>query len=229
MQLKIRVLDVETTGVNLDDRVCEIGFQDLEVTVAEPYEIKLGAQEEHLIDPMMAMPTIAKSVHHITDEDLMGAKTLAEVSHIMQECDVLAAHNARFEKQFLGGDDWLCTLKCAYRLYPDAESHSNQYLRYYLNLNLPRKLAEPPHRALPDAYVTANILMQMLRIASIDQLMAWSRAPALLPNVTFGKHAGKKFREVVRDDPGYLQWVLSQDFDEDTKATAGHWLRNRNG
>ena len=41
----------------------------------------------------------------------------------------------------------------------------------------------PAHRALPDAYVTAHHLRDMLNTVSLEQLLEWSREPGLLRRV----------------------------------------------
>ena len=35
---------------------------------------------------------------------------------------------------------------------------------------------------------------------------------------SFGKHAGEPLREVAETAPGYLDWMLGQDFPEETMA-----------
>ena len=37
--------------------------------------------------------------------------------------------------------------------------------------------------------------------------------------MNFGKYAGRKLVDVTREDPGYLDWVLQQDFSEQVKET----------
>ncbi len=44
----------------------------------------------------------------------------------------------------------------AMHVWPDAPRHSNQVLRYWRNLVLDNALAMLPHRAGPDAWVTAQ-------------------------------------------------------------------------
>lgn len=65
-------------------------------------------------------------------------------------------------------------------------------LRY---LRLPKGLDHqtglPAHRALPDAYVTAHHLRDMLNETTVDQLIRWSLQPGLLPRVPSGPHRGK--------------------------------------
>ena len=70
---------------------------------------------------------------------------------------------------------------------------------------------------MPDAYVTAHILREVLNYVSVDQLISWSRQPVLLANVKFGKHRGMKWLDVPDD---YFDWIISKgDFDEDVMRT----------
>lgn len=140
-----------------------------------------------------------------------------------------AAHNAKFERLFLEGYlpalPWICTWKCALVAWPDAPSHGNQVLRYWLNPEgIDRALAQPAHRAGPDAYATAFTLRELLKTYSIDQLVEISSQPALLPRVPFGKQKGAKWSEV---DDGFLDWILVRDFDSDVLHTARTELNRR--
>lgn len=87
-------------------------------------------------------------------------------------------------------------------------------LRYWRGLTLDNALAMPPHRAGPDAWVTAHLLAELARFASFDQMVAWTREPRPMPVLTFGKHRGQPWAQVPSD---YLQWMVSQtDMDADT-------------
>ena len=91
----------------------------------------------------------------------------------------------------LQGRPAICTYKAALRLWPEAPGHGNQVLRYWLRpKDLDPVIASPPHRALPDAYVTAFILRELLELATVEELIAWTGEPALLPRVTFGQYRG---------------------------------------
>lgn len=105
-------------------------------------------------------------------------------------------------------------------------SHSNQVLRYWLDLDrssgFDRAMAMPPHRALPDAYVTAHILIRLLKESTIEEMVGISSRPALLRRIGFGKHKGLLFSEAPSD---YLRWIVDKaEFDVDVTATARFWL-----
>jgi exodeoxyribonuclease X len=234
----IRVLDLETTGLTAPDAApCEIGWQDIVGPDGGDWALdKLGAGEM-LCNPSRPIPPEISAIHHIVDEDVEDAvfwpAALAKVAcrdSKLFSPTIFAAHNAKMERQWLtdevtGGKPWICSYKCALRLWPDAPSHSNQALRYWLKpAGLDRARAALSHRAFPDAYVTAFILLEQLKLVSIGQLLEWSSKPALLTKIRFGKHAGKKWSEVPSD---YLDWCLRQDMDEDVLFTARHELEQR--
>lgn len=124
-----------------------------------------------------------------------------------------------------GNDTLAYIIILAARLFPDAPAHSNQGLRYFLKPpNLIREKAALAHRAAPDAYVTAHLLMLMLERASVEQLIEWSSQPAILTRIPFGKLRGQSWDAA---DEGLLAWVLDKDFDEDVIFTARHHLEKR--
>jgi exodeoxyribonuclease X len=173
------------------------------------------------------MPPEARAVHHISDGDLRDAPPVAEGFALLMNggVGVFAAHNCEFERAFFGGGliAWICTLKVARRLWPECPSHSNQCLRYWLELQVDGQLATPPHRAAPDAYVTALILQRALEQATVEQMIEWTTQPSLLPRVEFGKHRGQPWKDLPTD---YLDWIVRKsELDADVKFTASHHLR----
>ena len=85
----------------------------------------------------MATDTIA--IHLILDEHVAGAPFWKEiVSAVLRpEGGVVAfgAHRAQFEQRYCraslaGGTGWICTWKCALRLWPLLPRFSDQMFRY---------------------------------------------------------------------------------------------------
>jgi exodeoxyribonuclease X len=226
LSMLFRVIDFETTGMPPDAALCEIGWCDVAVTDGQP---KVGVQSAVIVNPGRPMPPEARAVHHISDADCAAAPQASSIlMRVMDGADAFVAHNAAFEREFFTGGDkpWICTLKAGRRLWPDSPSHSNQCLRYFLGIELDDAAAMPPHRAGPDAYVTAHILAEALRRAAPSDLIAWTAQPSLLPHVTFGKHRGKQWSELPSD---YLSWIVNKsDMDADTKFTAKHHLSKAN-
>ena len=199
----IRVIDLETTGsAPPAHAVCEIGWQDV-VQGPGGWSVT-DSRGQHLVDPERPIPPVTQAVHHIIDEDIVGAPKWRDIAPTILRvyAVALAAHRAAFEQRFCtpalsGGAPWICTWKCALRLWPDSPSFSNQVLRYWRKpAGLDRDLGLPVHRALPDAYVTAHHLRDMLAEASVEQLLKWSALPGLLPRVPHGPDRGRSWAEL---------------------------------
>lgn len=228
----VRVIDLETTGAQpWAHGVCEIGWQDV-VAGPEGWQLAAGPHAR-LTHPGRPIPPVTAAVHHIVDSDVAGASPFRAVAPAVLGVAVaaFAAHRAAFEQRWCtpdltGGRPWVCTWKCALRLWPDAPSFSNQVLRYWrMPVGLDRDRGLPVHRAGPDAYVTAHHLRDMLGLATLAELIAWSALPALLPRVPAGPLRGKAWREV---DDAALTAALG-DRDEDVRYTAKHEVARRRG
>lgn len=225
-----RVLDFETTGFPPNAGVVEIGHTDIK---ADASGTSLSGPTSILCDPCMPIEIGAMAVHHITDEQVKGKphpQTILDSFH--EGADFIVAHNAAFEQKFyVPPIPVICTLKVAYRIFPDAQQHTNQYLRYYLGLkDLPEEKCLPAHRAGPDTYVTARIFLKILeKVAQtkipLSELVKWSAEPPHMPRCPIGQHRGKRWDEV---DNGFLNWMLRQPtMEADLKFNARRALRER--
>lgn len=225
--MKIRVIDFETTGLPEDQvkGICEIGWTD----VTDDW--LTHGPRSLFVNPGHPIPPTTRAVHHISDADVAGAITpdaaCAILMQGMEPGDVFAAHNAKFERAFFGGGqhEWICTLQCAKHIFPNAPGHSNQVLRYWMNVDddgLDPAAAMPPHRAGPDTLVTAFILRRLIFATSVAKLVELTSAPVVLQTITFGKHRGMRWADLPRD---YLQWIVfKSDLGVDEKHTARHIL-----
>ncbi|MBE7211462.1 MAG: DNA polymerase III subunit epsilon [Gluconacetobacter diazotrophicus] len=220
----VRVIDLETTGSGFaDGGVVEIGWQD--VALGEDGWALRGGADAVLIDPGRPISAATSAIHHIVDEDVRGASSWLDAAPAILRAApgprpaALAAHRAAFEQRWCGpalqrGVDWICTYKCALRIWPDAPGHSNQGLRYWRRPDgLDRATGLPAHRAGPDAYVTAFHLRDMLAVADLDTLLLWSREPALLVKVPFGRWRGRRIREL--DDAALEEIALAEPAERD--------------
>jgi exodeoxyribonuclease X len=228
---RIRVIDLETAGGGPYD-VCEIGWQDVEQGADGVWRIgdERGARFDN---PGRPISPETMAIHHILDSQVAGApfwKVVApDVLRPAGGVLALAAHRAAFEQRYCrpgltGGVDWICTWKCALRLWPHLSSFSNQMLRYQRTPEgLVHEVGLPAHRALPDAYVTAHHLRDMLNEAPVEQLVAWSREPGLLPRVPAGPERGKAWRDLASD----TLRTLAKERDLDVRFSADTELRRR--
>lgn len=229
----VRICDVETTGLPEDPirAICEIGWVDLTLDT-----LSIGNPKTFFVNPGHPIPPHIRAIHHISDKDVAAAMPPDQaVAFMLKDLgpeDVLCAHHASFEQSFIDAGErrWICSWKCALRAWPDAISHGNQALRYILGFDEEAGFdplqAMPPHRSLPDAYVTAHVLRRLLQLRPIERLIEISGEPGFLPSFIFGKHYGKTFKEVAATDKNYLEWIVDKsDLDQDVKFTAGWWLR----
>lgn len=227
----IRVFDIETTGIDAEeDRIIEIAACDL-----NPFDGTIVPVNQTLCNPARNIPPGASAVHHLMDSDVAGAPLFGQVWPEFSPPDitVYAAHNSEFEASFLptpAGVDWICTYKAALHAWPDAPGHSNQTLRYWRGFDgrsdFNRNLAVMSHRAGPDAYVTAHLLLDLLQIASVSQLITCTKQPKRYPVLTFGKHRGMKWADVPGD---YLAWLRDgkHEMDADWRHCAKREMARR--
>ena len=221
-----RIIDYETTGVPEDEapEVIELGYTDVNIDSRA-----LGASWQSFARPRGVIPAVTKAVHHITEADVADAPEARELFDLLAVNDpqYFVAHNAKFEQHFTPdmGIPWICTMKVARIVWPDAPGHSNQVLRYWLDLPCDVTRADPPHRALPDAYVTAHLFIALLDHKTPDEMVHISKYPALLKVMNFGKHRGTTFEAAPLD---YLEWIRDKsEMDEDTKFSARYWIAKR--
>lgn len=224
----IRVIDFETTGMEPPEaEVCEVGTCDFLL-------------EERRIDTPLAwycavksMPPEVRAVHHISLADCAGSEPFSQDAIFRQPCAAIAAHVSEFETKFFTTDlPIICTCKAALRVWPEAPSHSNAALRYWLEdagkIAPVRAMTQPPHRAGPDAYVTAHILRALFDAGVTGrQMVAWTKEPRLMPRCTLGKFRGQPWPTV---DMGFLDWMLRQpDMEDDLKWNARREIERRRG
>jgi exodeoxyribonuclease X len=230
---RIRVIDLETAGNGRYD-VCEIGWQDVVMGPDGIWRVNED-RGSFLVNPGRSITPETMAIHHIQDRDVASAPLWNEIAPTVLKPDkgvlALAAHRAAFEQrychpQLTGGAKWICTWKCALRLWPHLSSFSNQMLRYQrMPKGLVHEIGLPAHRAMPDAYVTAHHLRDMLNEVSAEQLIAWSNEPGLLVRVPSGPDRGKSWAQIAEEA---LQ-VMILDRDADVRFSALNELRRRGG
>lgn len=254
--MRIRTIDFESTGDSPDgDKhgLVEIGFVDVVSTSSDLLGAPVdwivetpGWDQSRLCNPGVPIPPETAAIHHIIDADVADARPWKRVLRALLKQSVadgveyFAAHGAKMEELWFHRDWWfdvehdpipfIDTFKCALRLWPDAPLHSNMGLRYHrMPEGLIRELGLPAHRALPDAYVTAFHVRDMLNEgAEIKKLLEWSTLPALTVRCYIGDYRnGGKGTPWPEVETSMLHWILGKDFPEDTVFTVRHHLQLR--
>lgn len=261
----LAVTDTETTGNGETDQVVELAV--VHINPGDPGSPGPSSSHGHgyhsLACPTVPVSLEARAVHHLGPEELEDAPSFREMMDSYQwpfrkggpDEVVLVAHNAEYDTRLLTqtvmayGEEpseylparYICTWRCAQHLYPDSPKHGNQVLRYYLDLDNrygPIVSDLPPHRAMPDAEVTAWLLSEMLTQRSAEDLIILTQQPILHKVCRMPAHAGKLWADLAETHDGrsYMQWVLRQGpkrklpsgaetgFDEDMIYTMQHHL-----
>lgn len=211
-RIVIRVFDTETTGMPEkgqpnDHQVVEAAYHDVLYKVGHGTSILCS--DSTLFNITRDIDVEALATHHITRDMCKGGHAI-EFSRGWMSTDAVqayAAHNLPFDEQFLDLPESalrIDTLKCARTIWRDAPRHTNQVLRYWLGLDLDPVLCEPAHRALPDTYVTAQILMVMLRDRTPQELAKMTAEPFIHLVMPFGKHKGVRLVDL---EHSYLRWA----------------------
>jgi exodeoxyribonuclease X len=221
-----RVIDFETTGFPPKSGIVEIAWTDLQW---QGSVMKVGETTSFLVNPGIPSEPGALAVHRIKDSELIGKPRPETVLRSIEDgADYIVAHNLKFEEAFASFElPTICTLKCARQMI-DAPTYKNAALMYHLNLELDEARTYPAHRAGPDTYITAHILLHLLKLSAqmggdfVGRLVDITNKLQLLKTVSFGKHKGLLWCNVPHD---YLRWVLSNDKAEpDVKHTAEYYL-----
>lgn len=136
--LKLIFLDLETTGLEERDRICELALilEDEEGAVASGVLCKSPKK----------ISTEAMSLHHITNEMIKNKDACADTQpyKLLQEHNIedniLIAHNIKFDLKMLEREGFqvktqiVDTLRCVKALIPECETFNMQFLRYELGL-----------------------------------------------------------------------------------------------
>jgi exodeoxyribonuclease X len=228
-----RVIDIETTGLTPPAEIIEIGRVD--VTDAGG-SFQIDRPMSRLYRPLREIPPETMAVHHITQADFDQNTPVCTDERLRlavwggAKPDFLVAHNCDFERTFIPnnitqGLPWICTFKAALRVWPNAPRHTNQVLRYWREIVLDRSVAMPPHRAGPDAWVTAHLLVELLKVTSAAEMVSWTTQPPLYPTIPIGRYRGRPWSEVPTE---YLEWLNRLErIDQGIRLGANRELKRR--
>jgi DNA polymerase-3 subunit epsilon len=173
---RLAIIDFETTGLSVEsDRILEIGvacFSAGQLTLLKSW----------LINPGVPVPEESRIVHNITDEELQGAPSFAEV--VLELAEVLRGHipvayNAGFDRGFLHAElrrlamvraetdesvppafledvEWVDPLVWVRELYGEDKSKKLADITARLGIALDRA-----HRAASDAEAAGRVLLAL--------------------------------------------------------------------
>lgn len=240
MKLKrpLVVLDLETTGTWVEkDRIIEIALVRCEPD---------GSLKEYdqRVNPEMPIPQEASEVTGITDDDVKEAPIFRQIAddvlNFIGDADIGGFNVERFDLPLLQREfanagitfSWLNrTVYDSQKIYHLNEKRDlTAAYSFYCGKDL-----EGAHAALADTKATLEVLKaQVMKYGNGDiealqdfdykmhgefydegRKFRWWNGELYM---MFGKYARKKtLKQVVKDDPRYLEWILSADFSEEVK------------
>ena len=126
----------------------------------------------------------------------------------------LTAHVPELAQVIQDQVQWLCTLRLARHTWPHAESFAQNYLRYWLDLDVPDHVGV--HRAGADVITCGSLLkaicVELKAQGRLDtsqdllpQLITLCESPIPVTVWNMGKHKGKLITDV---DTDYLLWCV---------------------
>ncbi len=235
--------DLETTGVNVvTDRIVQLGALRYEPGVPEPRRLKM------LVNPGVKIPAEATAVHGITDADVAGAPRFAavvnELSEFFAGADLGGYNVGRFDLPVMMEEFDRCgrdfgaesrrivdAMEVFFKMEPRTLAGA---LKFFCDEDM-----EDAHDAMADIEATVKIVEgQLARYVpqgrvepSVSQLHELSVRPGQLDAtnrlrrddageivINFGKHQGRRAREVFKKEPSYYHWIQDRDFSVQVKA-----------
>lgn len=244
------VFDLETTGVDrVNDRIVEFGA----VRLAPDGSRVTHAQR---VNPGRPIPADATRIHGISDADVAHSPPFGQVARellgLFEGADIGGFNVIDFDVPLLAAEMGRCGLRFppedarvvdAKTIFFLKETRSLvDAVRFYCG-----RAHDGAHAALADASASADVLLaQVERYADLPRAIdglatvcstpppgyvdrgrrfAWRNGAAVCD---FGnKHKGRALKDIVANDPSYLNWILTGDFPEHTKFVVREALAGR--
>jgi len=232
------IFDLETTGLSLNmDRVIELAYLKIEPNGRI-------MKDDIFLNPETKISDESTAIHGLTNEQLADKPFFrdkaGELWEIFGDCyyggfnavnfdlPMLKREFLRVGRDFSYTSDDVIDSKQIYH-FMEPRTLSAAY-KFYCG----KKHADA-HNALADVEATAEVLLQQLekyeearsldfirkmnkadseRWVDNDRKFYWRDGEAYF---AFSKHKDEPLARVAETDPGFLQWILSADFSEETK------------
>ena len=227
--VKALILDTETTGLKSDhDSIIELGMRVVEINRDTGELIGVGESFDQLQDPGHPLDPKITALTHITDQRLAGQSIdWAKASELMENVDMVIAHNADFDRAFVEKKMPMARDKlwaCSYR-------QINWRGKGFTNSKLPdlshaRGFYVDSHRAVEDVNATAYLLAKQDPTTEAPYFKELVDG-AYTPSVRFEVRAGKKEKEALQ----FRGYTWSDDYrcwykyiPTDKRAAEQKWL-----
>ncbi len=242
----IAFFDIEATGINFrTDRIIELAIIKL---------LPGGERENHhfLFNPERSIPADSIAIHGITDDDVKDCPTFSEVApHIrdlLEGCD-LGGYNvihydiplleAEFERVAVPFETENRRIVDAQKIFHKREPRDlTAALKFYCDDE-----HTGAHGAMDDVDATVRVLEGQFEKypdlpRDIEPLaefcdqrdpswvdrkgrFKWSNGEVI---INFGKKQGKLLKDLARNEPNFLRWMITSSFPPDVTAIARNAL-----
>jgi len=238
LERPLAFFDLETTGVVLgSDRIVEVSIIKLHPN---------GKRETrtHRVNPEIPIPEQVVEVHGITNEDVANEPTFEELAPnlylFLRDCDLAGYNSNKFDIPMLVEEfhrvgyefdvfdrKWVDVQNIFHKMEQRTLAAAYQF---YCDKSL-----DNAHSAEADTEATLEILLAQLNRypelqGDVDFLHSFSKrgnhidlAGRFATNAkkevvfNFGKHKGKRVKDVLREEPSYYGWMMQGNFALDTK------------
>lgn len=230
--------DLETTGTSVtSDRIVEI-------SLIKVFPDGHTEEKTRRINPERHIPEESTAIHHITDADVKDAPTFRQIARLLHDLfsdsDIAGFNSNKFDVPLLIEEFGRAGLSfdVSGRNFVDVQGifHKMEQrtlvaaYRFYCGKEL-----NDAHSASADTRATYEVLLSQLErypelkndVAALAEFSSGGRNVDLAgrmvyddnhePIFNFGKNKGKKVKDVVRHEPGFIQWIMQGDFPKETK------------
>jgi DNA polymerase-3 subunit epsilon len=249
LERPLAVFDIESTGTNRKtDRIIDLAIVKI---------LPDGKTEAHefRVNPGMPIPAEATAIHGITDADVKDCPPFKEIAGqviaVLKDCDFGGYNIGGFDVPML------CEEFARAGVPFDTENRRIVDAQRIFHKKVPRDLAAAlsyycgelhlnAHSAMADVQATIRVLEgQMERYRDlphdVEGLDAFCnpRDPKWVDRtgkfkwenrevvVNFGRKQGAKLRDIVLNEPSFLQWLLKSDFPRDTQEIVQNALKGK--
>ena len=238
--------DLETTGIDVNnDHIVELCYIKL-FPDGRKEEKNLRVRPTNASGETVHIPQEASDVHGIYDEDVKDCPSFRDIAetiyNLFKGCDIAGYNSNHFDVPLLVQEFYRAGFTnvdfsdsrfvdvCVIYKKLNERTLSAAYRQYY------GKDFDDAHSANADTRATLDVLKAMLDqhtdvlendITQLSKLSSTTKkvdfAGKIVYNdkgeeiINFGKYQGKTIQELIKTNPGYISWMLQNDFPEDTK------------
>jgi DNA polymerase-3 subunit epsilon len=245
----LAILDLETTGTTPSmDRIVEIAILKI-------YPDGKKTKYHERVNPEVPIPPEATKVHGIGDEHVKDCvpfkKLAAKIGQFLNGCDLAGYNLIRFDLPLLQYEFGRAEVELSFE-----ERRIVDACRIF-HRKEPRDLAaalkffcgeehSQAHSAMHDVRACWTVLAAEVvrypdlpldleglhnfcnerdeRFVDAERKFEWRHNEAAF---AFGKYKGRSLREVAKQEPSFLEWMLAKDFGAETKAIVERALKGK--